>query len=393
MAVASSIKEMMARSSWIRKMFETGNELRKKYGAENVFDFSLGNPNVLPPPEVDATLKALAGDTILGKHAYMPNAGYPDVRTKVAEYASREQEVALESDNIIMTCGASGGVNVIIKTILNPGDEILVSTPFFMEYTFYLMNHGGTLVTVPGKENFEPDLEAIEAAITKKTAAVIINSPNNPSGQIYSEATIKALGEMLRRKSRETGRAIYLISDEPYRKIVYDNERVPPVFKNYENSFTVTSYSKDLSIPGERIGWVAVHPAADDCENIINGMILSNRILGFVNAPALLQRTIGILQGTTVDMSIYQRKRDLICKTLKEIGYTFNKPKGAFYVFPKSPIPDDVAFVAKLQEQRILTVPGKGFGAPGYFRIAFCVDDRVIEDSIPGFEKALKEAG
>lgn len=389
MAVSEKIKEMMERSSWIRKMFEVGAKLREQYGAENVYDFSLGNPNIDPPDEFKRVLLDLVTESPAGMHAYMPNAGYPEVREEMARFVSEEQQTEVTGNNIIMTVGAGGALNTALKTILNPGNKVLVSTPCFMEYNFYVDNHGGTLELVPGKEDFDLDIKAIGERIDKKTAAVIINSPNNPSGKIYPKSTIKELGILLAEKSREIGRAIYLISDEPYRRLVYDDAVVPPIFPYYRNSIIATSFSKDLSVPGERIGFLAVHKEADDLENLMNGMILCNRILGYVNAPALMQRTVAKLRGISVDPDFYRRKRDKLCDALGKMGYKFIKPKGTFYLFVKAPGGDDLAVVDALQKERILTVPGRGFAKPGYFRISYAVDDWVIEGSLPGFERAI----
>ncbi len=390
MAVALKIKEAMERSSWVRKMFETGASMKAEFGAENVFDFSIGNPNVPPPEEFQKALQAVTLLSEENKHGYMPNAGYPHVRTRVADFISGEQNFSITADSIIMTCGAGGGLNVALKTVLNPGDKVLVSTPYFVEYGFYVDNHGGTLETVPCGPGFDLDLSALAEKIDEKTAAVIINSPNNPSGKIYSEETIRELGILLKKESQRTGRTIYLISDEPYRKIVFENEKVPGIFEYYENSFIVTSYSKDLSLPGERIGWLAIHPDADDINALINGAVLCNRILGYVNAPGIMQRIVGELQGISVDIGEYRRKRDLLSGGLKSLGYDFILPGGTFYLFPLAPGGDDLEVVKILQDEKILAVPGRGFGMPGYFRLSFCVDDRVIENSLEGFERAMK---
>lgn len=390
MAVAKNITRMVEKSSWIRKMFEKGIQLKNKFGAEKVFDFSLGNPNIKPPDKFEDELKKIINADISNKHSYMPNSGYPEVRQKVASYVGAEQGMDVLKDNIIMTCGAGGGLNIALKTIINPGDIILSSTPCFMEYAFYTQNHGGNFKTVKSTGVFDLDIDALKSNITPQTAGVIINSPNNPTGKVYPEQTIKALGEMLEYESRKAGRAIYLISDEPYRKITYDGVNVPGVFRFYKNSIIVTSYSKDLSIPGERIGFTAVNPLADDLENLINGLILCNRILGYVNAPALMQRAVANLQGISVDINIYKKKRDMLCKGLSEIGYEFSVPQGAFYLFPKAPGGDDLKFVDILQNELILAVPGSGFGTPGYFRIAYCVEDSVIERSMDGFFRAFK---
>ena len=292
-----------------------------------------------------------------------------------------------------MTSGAGGALNAVLKTLLNPGDTVIASTPCFMEYKFYCDNHGGSLVLVPGKKDFNIDVENIEGAITEKTAAVIINSPNNPSGRVYPEETIIALGRMLKKKSSEIGRTVYLISDEPYRKIVYDGITVPPVLKHYNNAIICTSYSKDLSIPGERIGYAAVNPDAEDYDNLINGIILCNRILGYVNAPALMQRTIAELQGVSVDINLYKKKRDMLAGGLKEMGYEFRIPEGTFYLLVKAPGGDDMKMVDLLLQEKILTVPGRGFGVPEYFRIAFCVDENVISGAMDGFRRAAEKAG
>ncbi len=392
MPISKQILEQMERSSWIRKMFETGNELKRQYGPENVYDFSLGNPNVPPPKQFFKTLKKICRVNPPGIHGYMTNAGYPEYRARVAEYFSKEHGVKIEKEQIIFSCGAGGGLNVILKTLLNPGDEIVVPVPYFMEYNFYITNHGGRVVTVPCREDFDLDPAAIAETITEKTAAVLINSPNNPSGAVYPEETVRELGNLLEKKSRELGRTVYLLSDEPYRKIVFDGMTVPSILAAYRNSIAVTSHSKDLSIPGERIGYIAVHPEAEDGENIINGAILCTRILGFVNAPALMQRTAGELAGVSIDPGVYQRKRDLLCDGLRNCGYEFTVPKGTFYLLPKAPGGEELVFIQALQRERILAVPGKGFGLPGYFRLAFCVDDSTIKGALPGFARAIEQA-
>ncbi len=390
MAVSQRVLKSMESSSWIRKMFETGGQLKAEYGEDNVFDFSLGNPNVEPPEEFKKALKNYVNRDDKGMHAYMPNAGYPDVRGKVASYIKETEGVDVGPGSVVMTCGAAGAMNAVLKTILNPGDKVITSTPFFAEYTAYADNHFGELVTVPGKSDFDLDIEAIAEAIDEKTAAVIINSPNNPSGRIFPESTIKALAGMLERKKQETGRAVYLLSDEPYKKIIYDGVEVPSVLANYKNTIVLTSYSKDLSLPGERIGWLAVHPEADDFQNLMNGIIMCNRILGYVNAPAIMQKVVADLQGKSVDINFYKNKRDRLCEILSEAGFSFIKPEGTFYLFPEAPGGDDLKAVAALQEERILTVPGRGFGTPGYFRISYCVADSVIEGSAEGFKRAYR---
>jgi aspartate aminotransferase len=389
MTVAARIEEIMAKSSWIRKMFEEGARLKALHGAENVFDFSLGNPNLAPPEKFRATLKETVDSLQELDHGYMPQAGFPHVCQAVAQYLSTEQGIAITAKEVVMTCGAAGALNVVLKAILDPKDEVIVPTPCFVEYKFYVDNHGGNLVMVPTRPDFTLDLAAMSAAITTRTKAVLINSPNNPTGQIYSKESLDQLGALLREKSATTGRTIYLVSDEPYRKIVFDGARVPSLFDSYAESVVVTSYSKDLSIPGERIGFATVNPAADAKDQLLAGMALTNRILGFVNAPALMQRVVAQLQGISVDVNEYRRKRDLFCDGLRNAGYEFVTPPGAFYLFPRTPIDDDVKFVKALQEELILAVPGSGFAGPGHFRIAFCVDDATIVNALPGFKKVM----
>ena len=392
MTTAEKVQTFLERASWIRKMFEEGTQLKARYGAENVFDFSLGNPNLEPPARFKQILANMAKTPGLGHHSYMPNIGYPAVRQAVAEFVSSEQGLEITADEVIMTCGAAGALNVSLKAVLDPGDEVITTAPYFVEYGFYTDNHGGVLKAVPSRSDFTLDVQAIQAAITPKTKAVLINSPNNPSGQIYSKESLLQLGVVLTEEGRRLNRTLYLVSDEPYRKITFDGVKVPSIFSCYAESVIVTSYSKDLSIPGERIGFLAVNPQATYKKDLLAGMALANRILGYVNAPALMQRTIQSLQGICVDPAIYEQKRNLLCDGLSECGYEFVKPKGAFYLFPKTPIPDDVTFVKALQEELILTVPGSGFGSPGYFRIAFCVDDETIRRALPGFERVLKRS-
>jgi len=389
--ISAKINQTLKKASWIRKMFEEGAMLKAEHGAENVFDFSLGNPNVPPPDAFGECLIDRANNQRPGDHAYMPNTGYASTREAVARFVSAEQAVSLSAGDVIMTCGAAGALNVILKALLDPEDEVIVPAPYFVEYGFYAENHGGVLVTVPTAEDFTLDLDAIAGAVTGKTKVVLINSPNNPSGQVYSEESLRRLGELLSRMSEKIGRTIYLVSDEPYRKIIFDGLSVPSVFPVYPNSIMATSYSKDLSIPGERIGFLAVNPEATYRDDLLAGMALTNRTLGYVNAPAFMQRVVEPLQGACVDTGVYEAKRDLVCDGLAACGYEFVRPKGAFYLFPKSPVTDDVAFVKALQEALILTVPGRGFGAPGFFRIAFCVDDQTIEKAMPGFERVRKK--
>ncbi|MBU4229975.1 MAG: pyridoxal phosphate-dependent aminotransferase [Proteobacteria bacterium] len=388
MAISQKMLAFAERSSWIRKMFEEGARLKAQYGADQVCDFSLGNPDLPPPAQYKEAVQKVTATEGPGAHGYMANNGYPFVREAVAKQIGAEQGMAVSQDDILMTVGAAGGLNVTMKALLDPGDEVIILAPFFVEYNFYVDNHGGVTKIVNTAVDFSLDLPAIGAAITPKTKAIIINSPNNPTGQIYSAAELAGLAEVLARAAQ----TIYLISDEPYRKIVYDNLVVPSIFKAYQNSLIVSSYSKDLSLPGERIGYIAVHPEIEGKSQLLGAMTLANRILGFVNAPALMQRVVAELQGITVDCTVYARRRELFCKVLSEAGYEFVPPKGAFYMFPKSPIGDDAKFVGLLAEEKILGVPGRGFGMEGYFRLAFCVEDAVISRSAEGFKRALAKA-
>jgi aspartate aminotransferase len=392
MTISTKMRKFAETSSWIRKMFEEGAKMKAQYGAENVFDFSLGNPDVPPPPEYNKVIKEIVNNETPGMHAYMPNGGYPWVREALAGKMSKEQGIEVFHGDMLMTCGAAGALNVVMKSLLNPGEEVILLAPYFVEYNFYVDNHGGVSKVVQTDAEFNLDMAAIEAAITEKTKAVIINSPNNPTGQIYSQEALNELGALLDKKGAELKTTIFLLADEPYRKIIFDNNVVGSVFQATNNSIVLSSYSKDLSLPGERIGYLAVHPEIADKAALLNAMTLANRILGFVNAPALMQRVVAELQDASVDNSIYEARRETFCKILGDAGFDFIPPKGAFYVFPKSPIEDDVKFCAILQEEKILAVPGRGFGAPGHFRLAFCVGDDVIAGSADAFKNAMAKA-
>jgi aspartate aminotransferase len=387
MPVAKKISSFIERSSWIRAMFEAGAKLKAEIGAENVYDFSLGNPNLEPPAAFNQVMERLLKESAPGSHAYMPNAGYPAARAKVAAHLSRLHGVQFSENEVIMTVGAAGALNIVLKAIVDPGADVVVPTPYFVEYDFYLDNHGGTVTRVPTRADFTLDVEAIAQAVDDDTCAVLINNPNNPSGAVYPEAQVQALGQALTDIGQRRGRAVYLISDEPYRQIVYDGATVPSVFAAYPHSVVVTSFSKNLSLPGERIGYAAVHPDIADKGLLIAGMTLANRILGFVNAPGLMQRAVAELLEHSADVAQYAKKRELICGVLEAAGYSFNKPMGAFYVFPQSPIPDDVAFVREAQKENLLLVPGSGFMGPGYFRIAFCCADETITRSAEAFKR------
>lgn len=390
MAIAKKIVDTMSKSSWIRRMFEEGINLKKIHGADRVFDFSLGNPNIEPPPEVKERLLQIINQDSPGMHAYMPNAGYPVTRAALAQQVGKQNGVSLSGDQMVMTCGAGGALNVVLRTLLDPGDEVAIPSPYFAEYRFYVDNAGGETVLAKTREDFSLDIAALDRAIGPRTKVVLINSPNNPTGRVYDEASLKDLASLLAEKSRRQGRDIYLVSDEPYRDIAFD-VKVPGILGLYQNSIIVSSYSKSLSLPGERIGYIAVNPAIAAMDEIMGGLVLCNRILGFVNAPALMQRLVAGLQGVTVNVEEYRRKRDLLCQGLGELGYKFNLPEGAFYLFPQSPREDDVEFIRILQKQRILAVPGSGFGGPGYFRIAYCVADETITKAMEGFARAMEE--
>ncbi|MHC4922545.1 MAG: pyridoxal phosphate-dependent aminotransferase [Planctomycetota bacterium] len=390
MAISNRVSELMKGASWIRKMFEEGARLKAELGAENVYDFSLGNPVLEPPAAVTDAFRAALDDESPGMHRYMPNAGYPAVRATIAEYLTGEFGVSFSGDQVLMCVGAGGGLNVVLKSILDAGDEVIVLAPFFPEYRFYIDNHGGVMVPVNTTRDFQPDPEAVAAALTERTRAVIINAPNNPTGVLYSQETLNALGAVLKAHRSATGNVVHLMSDEPYRKILFDGQKASSVFDAHDAAILVTSHSKDLAIPGERIGIVAIGPDCPDGAELMGACTFSNRVLGFVNAPALQQRAVARLQGQTVDPKIYEEKRDRIVPALESMGYDLVRPGGAFYLFPRAPGEDDIAFVRRLQEERILVVPGTGFGTPGCFRISYCVGDRELEAALPGFERALK---
>lgn len=390
MAIAQKVRQYMQAAAWIRGMFEEGIRLMHEHGADNVFDFSLGNPVVEPPPEFHQALQRLVMKPEPGSHRYMPNIGYPETRAAVAEQLAGETGTPFAANHVTMVVGAAAGLNVVFKTLLDPGDEVMIFSPYFVEYNFYADNHQGVSTVVPTDTSFNLDLPAIEAALSPRTKIVLINSPNNPSGVMYDNDTIRALGGLLRRKQAEFETQIYLVSDEPYKKLLYDGLVYPEVHAHFENSIAVTSHAKDLALPGERIGHIAVNPACAGLEELLEGLSFSNRTLGFVNAPALMQRVVRELQGVTIDMQQYERKRALMCDELAAMGYEFVRPQGAFYLFPRSPIEDDTVFVNKLLQRRILAVPGRGFGTPGHFRLAFCVEDRTIERALPGFRETLE---
>lgn len=391
--ISDHMQEQVKNSSVIRAMFEEGKRLAEIHGVENVFDFSLGNPNVEPPDEVkQAILEILKTEEPLRIHGYMNNSGYEEVRAAIAQSLNDKYGTAFNQNNILMTVGAAGGLNVILKTLLNPKDEVITFAPFFVEYRSYVKNYGGELVVVsPNTIDFQPNLEEFRAKITPKTKAVIINSPNNPTGVVYSEATIIKLSDILREKQKEYGTDIYLVSDEPYRELVYDNVEVPYLTKYFANAIIGYSFSKSLSLPGERIGYLVIPEQAADYENLISAANIANRILGFVNAPSLFQRVIAKCLDVKVDIDTYNKNRELLYHGLLSFGYQCIKPEGAFYLFVKTPIESDIEFCNLAKQKNILLVPGTSFGCPGYVRIAYCVAYRTIEKALPGFKALIEE--
>ncbi|TVM36647.1 pyridoxal phosphate-dependent aminotransferase [Oceanidesulfovibrio marinus] len=392
--ISQAVSEYLDKSSWIRKMFETGAALKAYHGEDAVCDFSLGNPDLSPPTCVSSTLDRLAKECNRSfAFGYMPNAGYPWLREKLAHYLSNEQQVSLSADDIVITCGAAGGLNAVMRAVFDPGDELLCPSPYFVEYGFYAANHGGTLKSVPAvAPDFNLDVEAMAAAITPKTRIVLVNSPHNPTGAIYPTETLEALAKAVDAKSQEYGRPIFLLADEPYRFLTYDGASTPPFLPISTNAIVVSSFSKNMSLAGERVGYIAVHPEMEDKDKLLAGVVLANRILGFVNAPAIGQHLVADGLGTAVDTTVYAKRRAAMAKVLEDAGIEFSMPKGGFYFFPKVPARfegDDVAFVNRLAEELVLAVPGRGFGCPGYFRLTFCVDEDVITRSAEGFKRAV----
>ncbi|MCA8960736.1 MAG: pyridoxal phosphate-dependent aminotransferase [Planctomycetes bacterium] len=390
MPISKNVKDALGRASWIRRMFEEGNRLKQEHGADQVFDFSLGNPDLPPPPEFIAKLRELTLAEPGGIHRYMPNAGWPEVRSKIAANLSRRTGLPYEGRHVIMTVGAGGGLNVALRALLDPGDEVVVLAPFFVEYLFYIGNHQGRPVVAETDETFGPDPEAISRAITERTRVVVINSPNNPTGRVYTNEELTRVADVLDAKSREYGRPIYLMTDEPYRRIVYPGFECPEVPPFYEHTILVTSHSKDLGLAGERIGILAVSPRAADATDVVDACTFANRTLGFVNAPSLFQLAVADCQDASVDLDTYRQRRDLLVPHLRELGFEVQEPGGAFYLFPRSPVDDETEFVQQLMAERILVVPGRGFGRPGFFRISFAVPTDVIERSLPAWERVAR---
>ncbi|SHJ26435.1 pyridoxal phosphate-dependent aminotransferase [Hespellia stercorisuis] len=391
--ISKKMEKMVTNNSAIRAMFEEGNRLAKIYGKENVFDFSLGNPNVPAPAAVKAAIEEILEEDSLMVHGYNnSNAGYEDVRQVIAGSLNRRFQTAFSEKNIIMTVGAAGGLNVILKALLNPGDEVLTFAPYFVEYRSYVANYDGVLLEVsPNTVDFQPKLDEFEAKITPKTRAVIVNTPNNPTGVVYSEETIKKMAAIMESKQKEFGTEIILISDEPYRELAYDGVEVPYLTKYYNNTVVGYSYSKSLSLPGERIGYLVIPDEMTDSENVIQAAVIANRILGFVNAPTLQQRVVAKCIDEKTDISYYDKNRETLYNGLKELGFECTKPQGAFYLFVKSPVADEKEFVTTAKKYNLLLVPGSSFACPGYVRIAYCVSHETIVNSLPKFAELAKE--
>jgi aspartate aminotransferase len=391
--ISESMKTAVGGNSVIRQMFEEGKRLSDIYGADNVFDFSIGNPNVEPPESIKIAIKEIL-DTESPNliHGYMNNSGYEDVREAIANDINKRHGLDLTFKNLCMTVGAAGGLSIVFKTILNPGDEVITLSPFFGEYRNYVGAYGGKLVVVPTQTGtFQPDLAALEAAITPKTKAIIINNPNNPTGVIYREETIKAMADLLKRKSEQFKICIFIVSDEPYREIVYDDIKVPYMLNYYDNAFIVYSYSKSLSLPGERIGYVAFSTRMEDPDDVAQGLNIATRTIGYVNAPSLFQRVIARCLDSEVDIYLYKKNRDLLYSHLVSLGFSCTKPEGAFYLFVKALIPDDTAFAAAAKKHNLLIVPGSAFGCPGYFRLAYCTSYEKIEKSLNAWTSLAKD--
>jgi len=392
--ISEKMIKLTQSNSVIRAMFEEGNRLAAIHGRENVYDFSLGNPSIPSPPAVnDAIIEIVQNEDPMSLHGYMSNIGYPEVREEVAASLNKRFETTFDKNNIIMSAGAAGGLNVVLKTLINPGDEVIVISPFFVEYGNYVNNYDGKLVVVPAcRIDFQPNAETLSAAITKKTKAVILNSPNNPTGVVYSEETIKQIAEVLEKKSEENGSPIYIISDEPYRELAYDGIDVPFLTKYYKNTIICYSWSKSLSLPGQRIGYIALPGELDDFDLIFDAASIATRILGYVNAPALIQRAVAKCLNEQTDIDAYDTNRKLLYNGLKDLGIESVYPQGAFYLWIKTP-GDDKEFITAAKNHNILIVPGSAFTCPGYARIAYCVSHETIERSLPAFKTLAEEFG
>ncbi len=386
--ISEKVAKDMHSASWVRAMFEKGRKLREQFGSANVHDFSLGNPNAAPPTAFSEALAACVRDDDPALHRYMPNAGFDDARAAVADLLNHEYGLDFAGAGVILTSGAAGAMSIALRAILDPADEVLVLAPYFPEYRFYIEHAQGRMVVVETRGDLQPDLSAIESAITPRTRAIIVNSPNNPSGVVYHQDACGALAALVKRFDTPDT-PIYLVCDDIYRRLVFDPPRAPAVATLYPRSLICSSFSKDLSIPGERMGYLAPHPDLPERESFLAAATMLNRTMGFVNAPALVQRVIARCARSLCDVQFYRRNRDLLCDALRSFGYELTMPGGAFYAFPRTPIPDDVAFTELLLRRRVLCVPGRGFGRAGYMRVAFCVEPRTIEAALPAFRDVL----
>ena len=383
MSISRAIAEQMEHASWIRRMFEIGLQLRQERGPENVFDFTLGNPDVEPPDAVIAALRRVVAEDRPRSHGYMPNAGFPEVREVIARRLTQRTGAPFTGQDVIMTVGAAGAINTVLKSILDPGDEVIVLNPYFPEYRFYIENHGGRVVAVETDDRFQPDIARIDAAITTRTKAILVNSPNNPTGAVYGAETLRALNRIVREP-------VLVISDEPYRPLTFDGVEPPETLCLIERAVLAWSWSKAMAVAGERIGYLAIPPRLAEAAPLRNACTFANRILGYINAPAIWQWVVAEVPDATVDTGQYQEKRDLLCDALTAMGYDAPRPQGSFYVFPKTPIPDDVAFTRLLRDEGILAVPGEGFGRGGHMRLSLTVPRSDIERSLPGFERTIR---
>ncbi len=391
MDISTTIKAAVDNSSWIRKMFDEGQALKQKFGCNNVFDFSIGNSVLEPPLEVKSALLKLIHSNEKGMHRYMSNQGLLEARQHIASELTTDAQMNFGAEDIVICAGAASGLNIVLKTLCNPGDEVIVLSPFFIEYKSYIANHGAVIKIVETNDQFQIDFTKLAAAISNKTRAIIINSPNNPSGAVYPESDIQKLGELLTQKSNELNTTITLISDEPYRRIIFDEVFVPFIFKHYTEAIVITSYSKDIAIPGERMGYIAVSPQIQNKSELVAGLVISLRTLGFVNAPALFQRVIPYASKALVDISIYKQNRDLLYNHLTDLGLHCIKPAGTFYLFPKTPIANEMEFIEIAKQHNLLLVPGQAFGAPGHFRISYCCEVDMVKRALPIFTKVMEQ--
>ncbi len=392
MSISEKAKKGIIGGAYIRRMFEEGIALKKVHGDDNVYDYSIGNPLMEPPQAFKDEVMRLAEYPVSGMHRYMENAGYNDTRSAVAAQLQKDTGIKFNMNEIVMSVGAAGALNIAFKALLNAGEEVICFAPHYFEYDTYVDNHNGIVKSMPFDENFNPDFNVFEASLTAKTKAVVINSPNNPTGTAFSADTLKTIADIVTRQSAKLNTLIYIVSDDVYSRIYFDGAKCPRIVNYYPHSIITTSFSKDLSLPGERIGYAAVHPDCENAQEVANGLIYANRVLGFINAPAFMQNAVCKVQDACVDINEYRRKRDFLYDNLTGMGYSVVKPQGAFYIFPKAPIADDTVFSNELKKSRILVVLGSGFKAPGYFRLSYCcIDDRHIQGSFEGLRQAFNK--